>query len=357
MARHLLNTTDEYAEYYGYSESDIATPCNNGNVRAFGQVFLPTLYSIVFILGFIGNALVVCVLFKFHKTSNMTDMCLLNLALSDLLFLISLPFWAHYAALNDWTFGNFMCRSVTFCYMLGFYGSIFFMILMTADRYFVIVHANTSLFSKRRSVKAGVCMCIFMWTLSLLASLPTIKFSQTKNETNGVTCKAEYTDDVWRKVSYIKMNILGWMLPLFVMLYCYGRIIPKLISMKSQRRHKAIRLILILILVFFVSWTPYNVVMFLYFLHYSGYFYSCGWQSGLGLAMQWTETIAFSHCCLNPIIYAFVGQKFRTLVIKTLKQWFPSAFRHCVTITSEMSERRSSMYSMRSSEISTTKIM
>ncbi|KAL7874829.1 hypothetical protein SRHO_G00057990 [Serrasalmus rhombeus] len=344
-----------YDDYYNYNGD--AAPCNNGNVRDFGRVFLPTLYSIVFIVGFIGNGLVVCVLVKYRQRSNMTDVCLFNLAMSDLLFLISLPFWAHYAALTQWTFGNFMCRAVTSFYMLGFYGSIFFMILMTADRYFVIVHAHSSLFSKHRSVKVGIALAVFMWALSLGASLPTIIFSQVKNESTGLTCKPEYPDPVWRKVSYIELNILGLIIPLSIMVFCYSRIIPTLVSMKSQKRHKAIRLILVLVIVFFIFWTPYNVVTFMHFLHHLEYFQNCQWQHDLGLAMQWVETIAFSHCCLNPIIYAFVGQKFRTLVIKTLKQWFPICFSKCKTITSELSERRSSMYSMRSSEISTTKIV
>ncbi|KAI4898072.1 hypothetical protein NFI96_018076, partial [Prochilodus magdalenae] len=348
---------DEYEAYYSYNlTEDSATPCNNGNVREFGKVFLPTLYSMVFIVGFIGNGLVVCVLTKYHQKSNMTDVCLFNLALSDLLFLISLPFWAHYAAINQWTFGNFMCRAVTSFYMLGFYGSIFFMILMTVDRYAVIVHAHASLFSKYRSVKVGIALALFMWALSLGASLPTIIFSQEKNESTGFTCKPEYPDVSWRKISYIELNFLGLILPLFVMLFCYSQIIPRLVSLKSQKRHKAIRLILVLIIVFFIFWTPYNVVTFLQLLHHSGHLNSCEWQQTLGLAMQWVETIAFCHCCLNPIIYAFVGQKFRKLVIKTLKQWFPVCFKECRTITSELSERRNSLYT-RSSEISQTKIV
>ncbi|XP_072536305.1 C-C chemokine receptor type 4-like isoform X2 [Salminus brasiliensis] len=343
---------EDYGDYYNFTE-DSAMPCNNGNVKAFGKIFLSTLYSIVFIVGFIGNGLVLCVFLKYHKRCNMTDVCLFNLALSDLLFLISLPFWVHYATLNEWTFGNFMCRSVTFFYMLGFYGSIFFMILMTADWYFVVVHAHTSLFYKHRLVKVGIALSAFMWALSLGASLPTIIFSKVINEPTGIHCKAEYTDK-WRLFSYLEISVIGWILPFSVMVFCYSRIIPTLVAMKSQKRHKAIKLILVLVLVFFLFWTPYSMVMFLYFLHYLGYLATCEWQSGLGLALQWAETIAFSHCCLNPIIYAFAGQKFRTLIIKTLKQWFPCTFSHCRTITSELSERRNSM---RFSGVFTTNIV
>ncbi|XP_060777201.1 C-C chemokine receptor type 5-like [Neoarius graeffei] len=350
------STIDDFSFYYSLPDNTFQA-CNLNSVRDFSRVFLPTLYSIVFIVGFIGNGLVLCVLIKYHRRSNMTDVCLFNLALSDLFFLISLPFWAHYATITDWIFGGFMCHVVTALYMLGFYGSIFFMILMTLDRYAVIVHAHTSLFSKHRSVKTGIVLTLFMWALSLGASLPTIIFSQVKNESFVCTCRVKYPEGTaWKPFFYIELNILGLIIPLSVMVFCYSRIIPILMAMKSQKKHKAVRLILVLIIVFFLFWTPYNITIFLQFLHTLQYLNTCKWQQDLHMAMQWVETIAFSHCCLNPIIYAFVGQKFRNLVLQILKEWFPVCFGRCTTIISEFSERRSSMYS-RSSEISTTKIM
>ncbi|KAI5627437.1 C-C chemokine receptor type 5-like, partial [Silurus asotus] len=300
-------------------------------------VFLPTLYSIVFIVGFIGNALVLCVLVKYRKSSNVSDLCLFNLALSDLLFLISLPFWAHYAAIAEWIFGSFMCHAVTALYMLGFYGSIFFMILMTTERYAVIVHTYTSLFSKYRSVRASIAMALFMWALSLGASLPNIIFSQVKNDSNVWTCKLENPNGtMWRQFSYIELNVVGLIIPLFVMVFCYSRIIPILMTIKSQKKQKAVRLMLVLVIVFFLFWAPYNIVIFMKFLHHLGYMNTCQWEQDLNMAMQWVETIAFSHCCLNPIIYAFVGQKFRNLFLKILKEWFPLCFGHGITIENEI---------------------
>ncbi|XP_036417021.1 C-C chemokine receptor type 5-like [Colossoma macropomum] len=340
---HTFNTTQTgKCSSYEDCNGGMYTPCNISYVRNFGQIFLPTLYSIVFIVGLIGNGLVLCVLAKYFKRSNMMDVCLFNLALSDLLFLISLPFWAHYAATNMWIFGNSMCQAVTAFYMLGFYGSIFFMLLITVDRYLVTVHAHTSLFFKRQSVSVGIVLISFMWALSLGASIPTIIFSQVKNESAGSKCLLEYPNNTWRLVSYMELNILGLVLPLTVMGFCYSQIIPTLAAMKSKKRHKAIKLILVLIIVFFLFWIPYNVVIFMYFLLYSGYMYSCEWLRDLNLAMQWAETIAFSHCCLNPIIYAFVGQRFRTLVIQTLKEWFPACFSRCRTLNSQLTDKKSS---------------
>ncbi|KAF5904001.1 C-C chemokine receptor type 5-like, partial [Clarias magur] len=323
---------ENYLEYLNLNEDGTFTPCSTTKVKAFSRIFLPTLYSIVFIMGLIGNGLVVCILVKYHKRSNMSDLCLFNLALSDLLFLISLPFWAHYAAIDNWIFGHFMCHTVIALYMLGFYGSIFFMILMTVDRYVVIVHTYTSLVSKYHSLRASIALALFMWALSLGASLPSIIFSQVKNESNILTCIVEGPQGtLWLLFSYIELNIVGLIIPLSVMVFCYSRIIPILMTIKSQKKHKAVKLMLVLVIVFFLFWTPYNTVIFLKFLQHLGlgYMQNCQWNQDLAMALQWVETIAFSHCCLNPIIYAFVGQKFRNLFLKILNEWFPLCFGRC----------------------------
>ncbi|GAA6100557.1 C-C chemokine receptor type 5-like isoform X1, partial [Tachysurus ichikawai] len=350
---------ENYSDYsYYYTDLFKLIPCDNINISAFSRVFLPILYSIVFIVGFIGNGLVLCVLVKFHKRSNMSDVCLFNLALSDLLFLLSLPFWAHYAASTQWTFGSFMCHTVTAFYMLGFYGSIFFMILMTVDRYAVIVHTQTSLFSKHRSVRASIALVLFMWTLSLGASLPTVIFSQeiTPNDTNVCTCRVEYPNWMWRSFSYIELNVLSLIIPLSVMVFCYSRIIPILISMMSQKKHRAVRLMLVLVSVFFLFWTPYNIVIFLKFLQYLNYMNTCEWDQDLNMAMQWVETIAFCHCCLNPIIYAFVGQRFRNLFLRILQEWFPCCFGSYTRVKRELTERWASVYSRSSVNTSTESV-
>ncbi|KAI7806959.1 C-C chemokine receptor type 5-like [Triplophysa rosa] len=346
---------ESYKDYYSQSDDDnTGQPCNNGHTKAFSEVFLPTLYSIVFIIGFIGNSLVVWVLFRCRRKSNMTDVCLFNLALSDLLFLVSLPFWAH-AAMAEWIFGKFLCHTVTGLYMLGLYGSIFFMVLMTLDRYVIIVHPY-SIFSRNRSAKMGVVLASCVWMLSLFAALPNIIFAHVHNETNhSQYCSSHFPVD-WNSFTYLELNLLSLVLPLIIMGYCYARVIPTLISIKSQKRHKIVRLILAVVAVYFLFWTPYNVAIFLQFLHQNSYLDSCEWSTGLSLAMQWVETIAFSHCCLNPIIYGFVGEKFRRTVIKVVKEQFPMCFRQCATFSQQLSERRGSVFS-RSTEYSSTHIM
>ncbi|KAJ8288216.1 hypothetical protein COCON_G00008750 [Conger conger] len=184
---------EDYSEYYNLDDND-SQPCNNGNVREFGRIFLPTLYSLVFIVGFMGNGLVAYVLAAYHRRAmTMTDFCLLHLAVSDLLFIISLPFWSYYAATQDWPFGDFLCKTVTGLYQLGFYASTFFMVLLSVDRYVVIVHAVT--IARHRSMHVGMALCGVIWVISLCASLPTIIFTQAVNESASFTCKEEFPQD------------------------------------------------------------------------------------------------------------------------------------------------------------------
>ncbi|GAA6081755.1 C-C chemokine receptor type 5, partial [Tachysurus ichikawai] len=60
---------EDFSDYYNISPG-MYSAHNSSNIKAFSRVFLPILYSIVFIVGFIGNGLVLCVLVKFHKRSN-----------------------------------------------------------------------------------------------------------------------------------------------------------------------------------------------------------------------------------------------------------------------------------------------
>ncbi|XP_063054418.1 C-C chemokine receptor type 1 [Engraulis encrasicolus] len=344
-----IGEENDYGDYY--SSTETFEPCNITDLKAFAGVFLPTLYSLVFVTGLLGNGLVVCVLLWFRRRCNLTDVCLLNLALSDLLFVLSLPLWATYAAKGSWPWNIAMCRLMTLLYTTGFYGSIGFMVAMTLDRYLLIIHHSST--TAWRTFRFGMVMIGAVWGLSLIASLPSVVFADVNTTQGANTCATEIPHDSWwRSFDYIEMNVLGLILPLAIMVGCYGRIIPTLLKMKTQKKHKAIKLIVAIIITFFVFWTPYHIVLFLHLLKQRGYFPECHQMNQLDLAMKVTETLAFTHCCLNPIIYAFAGEKFCRLVVKMLGKWLPlfSASRDF------SSERRSSVYS-RSSEMTSTKLL
>ncbi|XP_066546748.1 C-C chemokine receptor type 4-like [Amia ocellicauda] len=313
----------DYSDYYSAEPGTIPEPCSNHNVKEFGSWFLPTLYSLIFIIGLIGNGLVVCVLIKYKKLRKMTDVYLLNLAISDLLFVFSLPFWSHYAAMAEWVFGGFLCKAITGFYLMGFYAGVFFIMIISIDRYLAIVHAIASL--HLRSVTHGLLVSLVVWAISCCASVPMIVFSQVKTELGKLTCKSEFREEghtKWHLIMNFEINILGLLIPLFVMTFCYLSIFSILRRCRNDKKEKAVRLIFTVVMAFLLFWTPYNVVIFLQSLSKMGYFQDCESNNHLSLALHWTETLGFAHCCLNPVIYAFAAQDFNKLVKKLIFTWW-----------------------------------
>lgn len=346
-----ISYDEQYREYFEEYGPDSA-PCSNTDLRNFAQVFLPTLYSLVFILGFIGNGLVVCVLVKHRNQTNLTDICLFNLALSDLLFVLMLPFYTHYSMVSQWTFGDFMCRFTSGSYSTGFFSSIFFMVVMTLDRYVVIVHTHKV--ARYRTLRAGVALSVFIWMLSFCVSLPDVIFTKVTNESHGLTCKYNPENEAWRLYSAVTIPILGLVIPLLVMIVCYSRIIPIMLKMRSAKRHRVVKLIISIVVAFFLFWAPYNISLFLWFLKSKGMFQSdCDVTANVDLSVTLTETFALTHCCLNPIIYAFVGQKFMKRAVQMLRKWMHLPF----TRDWSDSSRRKGSFTSRSSDVTSSFVM
>ncbi|KAM8868928.1 C-C chemokine receptor type 1-like [Spinachia spinachia] len=350
MAGGAENVSAEY-DYSDYDSHDNnSSPCNNAGLRDFGKVFLPTIYSLVFVLGVIGNGLVVCVLVKHRHQSNLTDMCLFNLAVSDLVFVFTLPFYSHYSVVGEWPFGDFICRFASGSHTTGFLSSIFFMVVMTLDRYVVIMHAHKV--ARYRTFRAGIALTALVWTLSLCFSLPAVFFTKVTNGSTGVACSNEQENNNWRLHDIvITKNVLGLGIPLLVMIVCYSRIIPILLKMRSAKKHRVVKLIISIVIAFFTFWAPYNISILLEFLNLST---NCKSLERLKLSIIVTETIAHSHCCLNPIIYAFVGQKFMTRVLQMLRKCLSGILHSTRDFSS--SSYRSSVIS-RASDVTSNFIM
>ncbi|XP_004419592.1 PREDICTED: CX3C chemokine receptor 1 [Ceratotherium simum simum] len=294
--------TTEYLQYDEFAEA-----CNMEDVVAFGTVFLSIVYSLVFAFGLVGNLLVVFALRNSQKPKSITDIYLLNLALSDLLFVATLPFWTHYV-ISEQGFHNAMCKLTATFFFIGFFGGIFFITTISIDRYLAIVLAASSM--NNRTVQHGVTISLGIWAAAILVAAPQFMFTKSKEN----ECLGDYPEvlqDIWPVLRNVETNVLGFLLPLLIMSYCYFKIMRTLFSCKNHKKARAIKLIFLVVIVFFLFWTPYNIMIFLETLNLYNFFPNCDMKRDLKRALSVTETIAFIHCCLNPLIYAFAGEKFR----------------------------------------------
>lgn len=303
-----LNTT-EY--FYDDDYSDFTTCVYDRH----GATVLSALYSLFFLFGLLGNLLVIWVIVFGTRLRSMTDVCLLNLALADLLLVCTLPFLAH-QALGQWVFGDAMCKMVLGIFNISFYCGIFFISLMSVDRYLAVVHAVYTIRARTKSL--GIIAAVVVWIAGFLASFPDLMFLKVQHLKSGLSCFPDYPKvesnntnfHYWSVFSLFKMNILGLLLPVVIMLFCYSQIIWRLYFSHSSKK-QAIRLVLIVVAVFLSCWVPYNITSFFKALELLHIYATCDISKAIRLSLQITECIAHSHSCLNPILYVFVGEKFR----------------------------------------------
>ncbi|NXS29619.1 CCR8 protein, partial [Pomatostomus ruficeps] len=280
----------------------------------------PVLYSLLFVTGLLGNALVVWILTVFIKIKTMTDVYLLNLTVSDLLLVFSLPFLVQYSIMSQWTFGNALCKIISSIYFIGFYSNVFFITVMSIDRYLAIVHSLHV--QGIRTTALGVITSLVVWAVAILASMPELVFFQEVNDNNQIKCLPHYPggNSGWKTFSNFQVNILGWLIPVGVLIFCYHSILKSLQKCHTKNKYKAIKLVFIVVIVFFLSWTPVNIVLFLDSLRNMSIMDNCQTSQRLDLAMELTEALSFVHCCLSPVIYAFVGEKFKKHLREAFKK-------------------------------------
>lgn len=308
-------------DYY-YPDS-LSSPCDVEITQTGSGLLLPVIYCLLFVFGLLGNSLVILVLVICKKLKSITDIYLLNLALSDLLFVFSFPFQTHYS-LHQWVFGTFMCKVVSGFYYIGFFSSMFFITLMSVDRYLAIVHAVYAM--RVRTARMGMALTLAVWLAAGMATSPLVLFYQVSFEDGVLQCYSHYSQQSlkWKLFTHFEMNILGLFIPFTILLFCYISILHQLKNCQNQNKDKAIKLVLIVVIASLLFWVPFNVVLFLTSLHNLHILDGCVMDQRLTYATYVTENISYTHCCVNPVIYAFMGEKFK----KHLSEIFQKSYNH-----------------------------
>lgn len=113
--------------------------------------------------------------------------------------------------------------------------------------------------------------------------------------------------------------LFGFFIPLLFMVFCYLFIIKTLVQAQNSKRHRAIRVVIAVVLVFLACQIPHNMVLLLTAANMGKMGRTCSSEKVLAYARNVAEVVAFLHCCLNPVLYAFIGQKFRSYFMKIMK--------------------------------------
>ncbi|XP_074514297.1 C-X-C chemokine receptor type 2-like isoform X2 [Sebastes fasciatus] len=315
-----LNFTYNYTEFIIDPETQ---PCNPFSIPDGVTVVVSIFYILIFLLAIPGNLVVGLVIGLNKQSLPPSDLYLLHLAVADLLLAITLPFWAT-SVTQGWVFGDAMCKIITVIQELSFYSSILFLTCISMDRYMVIVRAMEARRANRQLVSWGVCAAV--WAVGVLLSLPGLLNSSFPSQNSSqIVCGEQYdpsSADVWRLATRILRHTLGFFIPLAIMLPCYGVTIRRLLHIRGGfQRQRAMRVIVFVVVAFLLCWTPYHfAVMADTFFRAKIVPYKCPARMAVDQAMFATQSLGLLHSCVNPVLYAFVGEKFRKNLLQMMRK-------------------------------------
>ncbi|XP_076829463.1 C-C chemokine receptor type 5 [Brachyhypopomus gauderio] len=201
-----------YEDYYHLEPETEYKPCEKHQARTFSKTFLPTFYSIICALSVMTNLTLISV---FVRRKSRCRVLPLNMVTADLLFTLTLPFWAVYAD-RGWIFGHHMCKAVTAAYMVGLFSSNMFVGCLNLQRYVSVARVCLGRLSAR---KRNALACGSLWLLALVAAAPHLSFVEAQEFQGQKICTYHFTHKHgWRIYMRFQMIVLGFWGPFLVSL-------------------------------------------------------------------------------------------------------------------------------------------
>lgn len=299
-----------------------------------------SVYVLTFVLGFPANILAFYTFCKkVRQKATPIDILLLNLTISDLLFLLFLPFKMQ-EVMNGmiWNMPYALCPLSGFIFYMTIYNSTFFLTAISVERYlgvaFPIQH------SLKRRPGYAIAASIFFWIfsviqLSIVFIIPLIGDSTPapaegssndsvfQNATASAhnqdvkmqneVCYENFTDAQLQVLLPVRLElcIVLFFIPFFISSFCYInfiRILSSLQHINRRKRLRAIGMALGTLVVFALCFGPYNVSHIVGFIQ---------WKSPL-----WRDKALLCstfNACLDPFIFYFSSSAMRGSVSSVLQ--------------------------------------
>ncbi|XP_034037817.1 P2Y purinoceptor 4 [Thalassophryne amazonica] len=298
----------------------------------FKYILLPVSYSLVFVFGLVLNATALWIFVMKMRPWNMSTVFMFHLALSDFLYVLSLPTLIYYYAnRSHWPFGVAACKIARFLFYANLYCSILFLTCISVQRYFGICHPIKALTLVKTRYAHYVCYMV--WAVVTVCLVPNLIFVTVSLRDNDTVCHDTTSQDAFEEyVDYSSVvMVLLFVIPFLIIMVCYclmARALcrPRLGLSAAQKgassRRKSIKLIIVVLVVFALSFVPFHVTRTVYYtarvldLH-------CEILNIVNFAYKITRPLASINSCIDPILYFLAGDHFRTKVLAALavKKW------------------------------------
>uniref|UniRef100_A0ACB8FS99 Uncharacterized protein n=1 Tax=Sphaerodactylus townsendi TaxID=933632 RepID=A0ACB8FS99_9SAUR len=209
-----------------------------------------------------------------------------------------------------WSLGEAMCKFNHTLTFVNLYASIHFLMVISIDRCISVICPVWTRNHRRPRLACFVALGVWIWAMVL--SSPYIHFRKTVKNGDEIYCYDKYSDNVEQAkvihcVMVISRFIFTFVIPFPVIIFCYGAIVLRLRRDRLASSSKPFKVIMAVILAFFICWFPFHVFSFLNIQGYEDH--------SLHLPLIIGNTLAYSltliNSCLNPILYVFMVHDFK----------------------------------------------
>ncbi|KAG1944921.1 relaxin-3 receptor [Pimephales promelas] len=187
------------------------------------RIMISVVYILVCAIGLFGNSLVLLIMRVKHcKQRTTTNVFIINLAVTDIQFVLTLPFWAVDTALDfSWPFGDAMCKIILSVTVMNMYASVFFLTAMSITRYYSVASATKSRVRPPASCSVK-WVCAFLWVVATVATAPTSIFSTVTIVAGEKLCLLKFpAGHYWLAFYHLQKIMIAFILPMLIISVSY----------------------------------------------------------------------------------------------------------------------------------------
>ncbi|XP_073457191.1 C3a anaphylatoxin chemotactic receptor-like [Aquarana catesbeiana] len=291
------------------------------SVFPYLKAFCITCYSFTFVVGIVGNGLVIWI--AGIKMKTVSAVWFLNLAIADFLCCLFLPVGiAEWSLFSISYFPEVLCKISVMTLILNMCSSVYFLTVISVDR---CVSVTRPIWAKlRRTRNLAHIISGMVWGLCLILSLPFIAFHNLHTDFSDCSEKSEQVENSTSN-QFVKMLrhtrfAFMFVLPFTVILVSYGLIFLKLKKKRRglKRSQQSYKILIAVLLCFFICWFPYYTWPL---VHIDKVKYQLD-----NLINEICICLAYMNSCINPILYVFFCRDFKDNLIKSIPANLEKAF-------------------------------
>lgn len=323
-----------------FTSSGSGTKCGVYTVTTFSKVSETIGYLLVLIFGVIGNSLVVAIVYRNRSMRTPANYFIANMAFADLMvpiFLVPKNLVWVYHGKNVWliggTFGEFLCKFIPFIHDVCLMVSIHSLVLVAVERFYAVMRP---LRAAIRSTRRCVVIIVSIWVLAMLfhgSYFYVHRLFFFKEKFRCYMTWEPLDDKTTVEKIYISIIVIFYAFPLISITTLYCIIILKLkrqripgtryghmIINRQKRIVNTFRMVMTVVLAFFICWTPSIIFTSMLFFHWD-WVVPCDLLFHAELIVY---MIAFSNNAITPYIYFIFNENYKN-GLKALLPWYEKA--------------------------------